>query len=391
MGEESWLKQQFSNVSGHQNSLEGLWIHRVLGSKPTLWSVGLGKGLSTCICNKLTGDVDAAEVRTAPRELVICRKKLNVTPLTSGSLLRTYTTRGKQEQECRDVDSTSFLQTCHRHWGRESLSRLTSLTCSKEKEKDLKKVNNLSEVDSGARHKRNVCLWAPNDMYQNVHFLMLNDPKLDTCPSRVKWISILGCIFMQRKIIYYFFKRTTTAICYTIDESHKCWLKKLDMKEHVLLKSVYTNFKERLNKSLLEVRTVTLGNKVSGGTSGEFLEVLLIFYLLTQVGAAEYAYWRFHPFLHIYYTSKYRGVFFSFSGMFVFQWLKGRKQTLSWIYHSPCPGSWPRYPTGTDSKTVVSSAGGQRGTGSLQMLTSGQFHRCNPWNCEISWREQHIC
>lgn len=111
-----------------------------------------------CIYNKLTGDADAAEVWTTPRELVVCRKKLTVTPLTSGSLLQTYATQRKQEQECRDVDSTSFLQTRHTQWGRESLSRLTSLTCSKEKEKDLKKVNDLSEVNSGARHKRNVCL-----------------------------------------------------------------------------------------------------------------------------------------------------------------------------------------------------------------------------------------
>ena len=72
----------------------------------------------------------------------------------------------------------------------------------------------------------------------------------------------------------------TTAICYTTDESHKCWWKKLDTKEHVLLKSVYTNFKERLNKSLLEVRTVTLGNKVSGGdfrrVSGGAIDILLV-------------------------------------------------------------------------------------------------------------------
>ena len=58
----------------------------------------------------------------------------------------------------------------------------------------------------------------------------------------------------------------TTAICYTTDESHKCWWKKLDTKEHVLLKSVYTNFKERLNKSLLEVR------RVSGGA----IDILLV-------------------------------------------------------------------------------------------------------------------
>lgn len=163
------------------------------------------------------------------------------------------------------------------------------------------------------------------------------------------------------------------------------------MKEHVLLKSVYTNFKERQNRSLLEARRVTLGNKVSEGTSGEFLEVLLIFCLLTQVGAAEYAYWCFHTFLHIYYTSKYRGVFYF---CFFFKWLKWRKQTLaesmSWIYRSSCPGSWPRYPSGTDRKMVVSSPRGQRGTGSLQMLISGQFHRRNPWNCKISWRVQHV-
>lgn len=44
----------------------------------------------------------------------------------------------------------------------------------------------MAEVDSGTRYKRNVCLSAPNDMYQNVHFLVLSDPKLDKCPSTVK-------------------------------------------------------------------------------------------------------------------------------------------------------------------------------------------------------------
>ena len=62
--------------------------------------VGPGKGLSMRIYNNLPGDADAAEAGAAPWELLVWRNKLDVAPLTPGSLLRTYATRRKQEEGC---------------------------------------------------------------------------------------------------------------------------------------------------------------------------------------------------------------------------------------------------------------------------------------------------
>lgn len=42
---------------------------------------------------------------------------------------------------------------------------------------------------------------------------------------------------------------------------------------------------------------------------------------------------------------------------------------------NPVLGAGPESPSRTDRKVVVSSPRGQKGTGSLQMLISGQFHR----------------
>lgn len=94
-----------------------------------------------CMSNKFPGDTVAAGLGTMPAGL---KEKFDV-ELTANICF--YREKETGERTMRRWIITSLLETYHRQWGREGISRLTSLTYFKEKETDPKKMNDLSEVN----------------------------------------------------------------------------------------------------------------------------------------------------------------------------------------------------------------------------------------------------
>lgn len=101
------------------------------------------------------------------------------------------------------------------------------------------------------------------------------------------------------------------------------------MKKHILLKSVCTNFKERQNKSLLEARRVTLGNKVRA-LQGSFWRCDWYSTCWPRWGLQSMLTDVFTLFCIYIILQNTEGLSFFFGCFFLM--VKGRKQTLSWIY-----------------------------------------------------------
>lgn len=98
-----------------------------------------------CMSNTFPGDTVAAGLGTTPAGL---KENFDV-ELTANICFYTEKETGERTMRWWII---SLLETYHRQWGREGISRLTSLTYFKEKETDPKKMNDLSEVNpQGAR------------------------------------------------------------------------------------------------------------------------------------------------------------------------------------------------------------------------------------------------
>lgn len=85
-----WSTSVFSNFSKHQNHLEGLVTHRLLGPNPGVsGSIGLEWGLRTLISSKFPGDVHDGGPGTALKSRR-CIEIRSITYSLNKYLLNTY-------------------------------------------------------------------------------------------------------------------------------------------------------------------------------------------------------------------------------------------------------------------------------------------------------------